>query len=111
MAILENLGVEVIRCPIRDGRIDLRALMDILGRMNIMSLLVEGGARVVGSLLRARLVDKVHIFLAPKLLLGDDGVPMAAGSGVDSMDEALTLRDMEVKRVDRDILVTGYPEY
>jgi len=111
MAILENLGVEVIRCPIRDGRIDLRALMDILGGMNIMSLLVEGGARVVGSLLRARLVDKVHIFLAPKLLLGGDGVPMAAGSGVDSMDEALTLRDMEVKRVDRDILVTGYPEY
>jgi len=112
MATLEDRGIRLIRCPTTpDGRIDLRALMDILGEMDIMSLLVEGGARIAGSLFRAGLVDKVHIFLAPKLLLGGDGVPMAAGPGVARMDEALPLRDIEIKRVEQDIMLTGYPEY
>ncbi len=108
--ILEARGVKVLRCPTKDARIDLTPLMDILGNMNIMSLLVEGGARIAGSLLRAGLVDKFMIFLAPKLLLGGDGIPMAHGPGVLQMERALLLKDLKIKVVDRDVLVTGYPE-
>jgi diaminohydroxyphosphoribosylaminopyrimidine deaminase/5-amino-6-(5-phosphoribosylamino)uracil reductase len=104
-------GVSVITCPLKSGRIDLEALMGILGRRSVTSLLVEGGASIIGSMLRQKLVDKFFIFKAPKILGGEDGIPMAAGRGPDKMDQCLNLKDLEVKRFGEDILVTAYPDY
>jgi diaminohydroxyphosphoribosylaminopyrimidine deaminase/5-amino-6-(5-phosphoribosylamino)uracil reductase len=76
-----------------------------------MSLLVEGGASITGSMLRERLIDKFYIFKAPKLLGGDDGIPMIAGSGAKKMDECLTLKEIKIRRFGDDILIRGYPAY
>jgi len=104
-------GVSIITCPLKGGRIDLGALMDILGERSMTTLLVEGGASIIGSLLRERLIDKFLILTAPKLLGGNDGVPMAAGPGARQMDDCLCLRDLEVRRFGEDILTVGYPDY
>ncbi|NIR14520.1 MAG: riboflavin biosynthesis protein RibD, partial [Desulfobacterales bacterium] len=53
----ERNGVINLTCPTKEGRIDLPALMDILGGMDITSLLVEGGSTIMGSVIRQRLVD------------------------------------------------------
>jgi diaminohydroxyphosphoribosylaminopyrimidine deaminase/5-amino-6-(5-phosphoribosylamino)uracil reductase len=110
-AIFEERGIQVIRCQEVSGRIDLVALMGILGKMSIMSVLVEGGASLVGSLLRERLVDKLYLFTAPKILGGDDGIPLARGRGPERMDECLRLTDIERKRFGDDTLIVGYPSY
>lgn len=89
----------------------MAALMGILGERCITSLLVEGGASVIGSMLREQLVDKFFIFIAPKILGGEDGIPMAAGRGPDKVDQCLHLQDLEVRRFDGDILFTAYPDY
>ena len=86
-------------------------MMDILGRMSITSLMVEGGAGIMGSMIRERLVDKFHIFMAPKILGGGDGIPMASGNGPKRMDECLALKGIEVKKMGDDFLFTGYPDY
>ncbi len=104
-------GVSTIICPTKNSRIDLDALLDILGGMSITSLLVEGGSDIMGSMIRERLVDKFYIFKAPKILGGDDGTPMASGSGVKRIDQCLTLKDIEVKRFGDDTLLIGYPDY
>jgi diaminohydroxyphosphoribosylaminopyrimidine deaminase/5-amino-6-(5-phosphoribosylamino)uracil reductase len=104
-------GVSTLTCPIKAGRIDLTALMGILGDMYVTSLLVEGGASIVGSLIREKLVDKFYIFKAPKILGGDDGVPMAAGPGPKTMDRSLMLKDLRIRRFEDDILIEGYPDY
>jgi diaminohydroxyphosphoribosylaminopyrimidine deaminase/5-amino-6-(5-phosphoribosylamino)uracil reductase len=104
-------GVSTLTCPIKAGRIDLTALMGILGDMYVTSLLVEGGASIVGSLIREKLVDKFYIFKAPKILGGDDGVPMAAGPGPKTMDRSLMLKDLRIRRFEEDILIEGYPDY
>jgi diaminohydroxyphosphoribosylaminopyrimidine deaminase / 5-amino-6-(5-phosphoribosylamino)uracil reductase len=101
----------VILCPTKQGRIDLNALLEILGKRMITSVLVEGGAGIIGSLLREGLVDKFYIFKAPKLLGGGDGKPMAEGAGPQMMQQCISLRDLRVKRFAEDILVTGYPDY
>ncbi len=106
-----NKGVLPLACPTRDGRIDLPALMDILSKKSVTSLLVEGGSSVMGALLRERLVDKYYIFEAPKILGGDDGIPMVAGKGPKKMDQSLILKNVQVKRFGEDILVVGYPDY
>jgi diaminohydroxyphosphoribosylaminopyrimidine deaminase/5-amino-6-(5-phosphoribosylamino)uracil reductase len=85
--------------------------MDILGGMDITSILVEGGSTLIGSMIREGLVDKFYIFKAPKILGGNDGIPMASGPGPRKMNDCLRLRDMKVRRFGDDILVRAYPEY
>lgn len=103
--------VSILACSIRDGRIDLNALMDTLGEMSITSVLVEGGAGIIGTMLRERLADKFYVFRSPKILGGNDGIPMAAGPGAGKMDRCITLNDIQIKRFGEDILTVGYPEY
>ncbi len=108
---IENNHVSVIRCPLKEEMIDLGALIDILGRKGITSILVEGGAGIMGSMIRERLIDKFYIFLAPRILGGGNGVPMAGGAGPLKMDESVILKDIKVRRINDDILVRGYPDY
>lgn len=104
-------GVSFLPCPKRDGRIDLPALMDSLGNRSIVSLLLEGGSTVMGAMLRDRLVDKLYLFKAPKLLGGGDGIPMASGPGVKTMNESIGIRDLRIRRFGDDVLFEGYPRY
>jgi len=104
-------GVSTLVCPTRTGKIDLGALMSKLGERSITSLLVEGGASITGSMLREMLIDKFYIFKAPKLLGGDDGIPMCAGFGAKRMDECVILKEIKIRRFGDDILVRGYPVY
>ncbi len=107
-ALSRRLGIGVVHCPTREDGLDLDALLDILGAKGIMSLLVEGGSAIMGSMMRRRLVDKVYVFKAPKLLCGNDGVPVAAGPGAGRMDECLLLEDIRVRRFGDDVLISGY---
>lgn len=107
----EETGVSIIESPLRDGEIDLRYVLSFLGKKNIMCLLVEGGARTIGSFIRERLVDKFYIFLAPKLIGGSDAVPMAYGVGVEKIDEAINIRHIKIRRFIDDLLIEGYPVF
>lgn len=108
---LRRPGVSFIFSRTRRGKIDLGRVLDILAEKQITSLLVEGGASLAGSMIRERLVDKFYIFMAPKVLGGGDGVPLAAGKGARRMDRCVALRDIRVRRFDEDILIEGYPRY
>jgi diaminohydroxyphosphoribosylaminopyrimidine deaminase / 5-amino-6-(5-phosphoribosylamino)uracil reductase len=108
---IEKPGVSIITCPEKDERIDLPALIETLGKMSITSLLVEGGAGIIGSMIRDELIDKFYIFKAPRILGGDDGFPMAKGKGPARIDQSVFLRDIELKRFGDDILIIGCPEY
>jgi diaminohydroxyphosphoribosylaminopyrimidine deaminase / 5-amino-6-(5-phosphoribosylamino)uracil reductase len=108
---VERSNTSVIRCPVKDNHIDLTALMDIIGQINITSILLEGGAALMGSMLRERLIDKFLIFKAPKLLGGSDGMPMATGKGPLSMNDTLNLDRIKTRMIGPDILISGYPVY
>lgn len=91
-----------------DGRVALAPLLDELGKRGILSLLVEGGSEVHGSFFADGLVDKVHAYLAPRLIGGREAPGAIGGSGVERLVEAVQLRDLETTRLGADILVTGY---
>jgi diaminohydroxyphosphoribosylaminopyrimidine deaminase/5-amino-6-(5-phosphoribosylamino)uracil reductase len=107
---VEGLGAKVVSCKVKEGRIDLPDLLDKLARMSVTSVLVEGGGTVFGSIIRQRLADKFYIFLAPKILGGDNGVPFTRGPGCDILEKCLTLRPLMVRRFDDDILIEAYPQ-
>jgi diaminohydroxyphosphoribosylaminopyrimidine deaminase/5-amino-6-(5-phosphoribosylamino)uracil reductase len=66
--------------------------------------LLEGGAELAADALRAGMVDRVLIFIAPKLI-GGDGLPMIRALGVRLMEQAQRLRILQVSRVGVDVLV------
>jgi diaminohydroxyphosphoribosylaminopyrimidine deaminase/5-amino-6-(5-phosphoribosylamino)uracil reductase len=88
--------------------VDLGDLLERLAARGVTSVLVEGGAEVNRSFLEAGLVDRVVLFLAPKVV-GGGGVSWVAGPGARRMEGALRLLDVEVSRAGNDILVTGRP--
>jgi len=105
---IEKKNVRVLAARERKGRIDLDSLMDRLGEMEITSLLIEGGSRVLASAFRERIVDKCALFFAPKLLGGDDGFPILKGVGPELMADCIQLDRMDIRRLGEDILIEGY---
>jgi diaminohydroxyphosphoribosylaminopyrimidine deaminase/5-amino-6-(5-phosphoribosylamino)uracil reductase len=99
--------VNVIRSPLRGGRVDLRRLLTRLGRENVTSLLVEGGGEVNASFLLGGFAHRVAFFYAPKILGGRDARKAVAGAGAASLKEILKLRDIEWQRVGPDLMMTA----
>lgn len=101
---VEALGAQVLRLPEKAGRVSMRRLLQALGQRDVMSVLIEGGATVAAAALTARLVDRLLIFYAPKLI-GGDGRPMLGALGVRHLRHALRLGRLRVQRFAADVLV------
>jgi diaminohydroxyphosphoribosylaminopyrimidine deaminase/5-amino-6-(5-phosphoribosylamino)uracil reductase len=108
VASLEQAGAEVLVLPARDGRVDLAALLAALGGRNVISLLVEGGAELLGSFVDERLIDAVVAIIAPRLIGGARAPGAVGGRGAASLTEALELTEVDVERLGGDVIVTGY---
>lgn len=104
---LEAPGVEVIRMPATSGRIAWSRLLRELGRRDVMSVLIEGGADVAAGVLAARLVDIVCLFYAPKLI-GGDGRAVLGPLGVRRLRQAIELQAPSVHRVGVDLLIISH---
>lgn len=104
---IESLGAVVWRLPARGNHVAWQPLLKKLAAMGVVSVLVEGGAAVAASALKEKIIDKVEFFYAPKII-GADGRAMIDGLGLRKMAQALSLRELDVRRVGDDILLSGY---
>jgi len=101
-------GTEVLTLPPDAGRVALEPLLDELGSRNVISLLVEGGAKTHASFIQKGLVNKVYAYIAPKLVGGRDAPGPVGGEGVARLADALRLHDVESVPLDDDFLIMGY---
>ncbi len=108
VAALERMGGSVLRSELKNGLIEMDALMDQLGALGLTSILIEGGSRVLSSAFRSGIVDKVFFFYAPKILGGDDGIPICSGPGPDLMSQSIPVKDISVHRFGDDVMIEGY---
>lgn len=107
-AELEASGAEVLVAPESDGGVDARAVMQELGNRGIISVLAEPGGTLAASLLGAGLVDRVLVFVAPKLVGGSEAPTPIGGEGIADMAAALELDDPRWTVLGRDVLLSGY---
>ena len=91
----------------KNDKVDIEKLLDILGQQNICSILVEGGATLSGSFVAKKLVDKVYFFIAPKIIGGKEAKTPVAGTGILNLQEALSLKDIQIEKLEEDILIIG----
>jgi len=103
-------GVRVEQIPrsSQDGHPDLEAVARQLGKMEITSLMIEGGAMVNGAALDSRIVDKVFLYYAPKILAGSGSVPFAVGEGFARLSDAAYVKSIRLHRFGEDFAVEGY---
>ncbi|MGB3213074.1 MAG: bifunctional diaminohydroxyphosphoribosylaminopyrimidine deaminase/5-amino-6-(5-phosphoribosylamino)uracil reductase RibD [Desulforhopalus sp.] len=106
MARFQKLGIKVIGIKHTGHGLDLHQLLKELGKENICSLLVEGGARLHGAFLREKLYDYAQLFYAP-LFAGDHGVSLNEGYSVENRNAAPRLTNTVYKKLGEDILISG----
>jgi diaminohydroxyphosphoribosylaminopyrimidine deaminase/5-amino-6-(5-phosphoribosylamino)uracil reductase len=106
--VLEGLGCEILRLPSQNGRPDVGALLEELGRRRMTNVLVEGGAALLGSFLDAGAIDEVHVFIAPRLIGGVEAKGPIGGLGVATLAEALTFSEWASERVGENLLLHGW---
>ena len=108
-AKLRAMGVEVIRVPKDDnGRVSVKHVCDELYRREIMSVLVEGGGEVNGTLLREDLVDKVVLFYGTIFIGGKGALNLVGGKGIDFLKDAYRIDVATLKKLKENIYIEGY---
>lgn len=105
---LRNAGSTPICCKTsQDGRIDLQALMKILAAKQINSIMVEGGARVITSFVKSRLVDQFIVTISPKFV---GGLPVIDSDGLQSKTH-LKLSEVRYRHSGDDLIIWASPAW
>lgn len=102
---LNERGVRIFNFPGHDGRVALSLLMEYLGKLDIDSLLLEGGGNLNESALRAGIINEIRIFIAPKVFGGKAKSPIE-GIGVDHPNMAYKFSFDDVERIGSDLMIT-----
>lgn len=107
-AALAERAIEVLRLPTTATGLDLTVLLDELGRRGVTTLLVEGGATLLGSFFAANRVHKLLAWIAPVIIGGSAAPGPVAGLGAATMAQAVALSSPRLERLGNDLLVTAY---
>lgn len=104
VARLVERGVTVLSCKSADGRVDAADLVARLFEMEVTAILIEGGGELHASFVAAGLVDRVAIFIAPKIIGGSAAPTPVAGHGL-ALADALTLTSPTTRVLGEDWLI------
>ncbi|HAM81922.1 bifunctional diaminohydroxyphosphoribosylaminopyrimidine deaminase/5-amino-6-(5-phosphoribosylamino)uracil reductase RibD [Ornithinibacillus bavariensis] len=107
---LEELGIHIF-VTTSENSVNPNEVVKILGEKLVSSLFIEGGGNIHASFLENRLVDKVVLYFAPKLIGGKDAPTFLEGTGIADMADAVELMDTMIEKVGSDFKFTGYPTY
>jgi diaminohydroxyphosphoribosylaminopyrimidine deaminase/5-amino-6-(5-phosphoribosylamino)uracil reductase len=102
-------GVPVIFVHEQAGELDLQQVLMELHKRQILSVIVEGGSRLSASFIREKLVDKIYMFIAPKLF-GGDGLSAFAPLGISMPDQAIKLKFEKPRFFGADMLLEAYAQ-
>ena len=104
--ILQTMGVETVFCPDMKKHVNLKHLMEYLGKENIDSILLEGGGTLNDSALQAGVVQEVQAFIAPKIFGGTGSRTPVDGIGIELPSQAAVLKFKDICQIGEDLKIT-----
>ena len=102
---LRETGVEMLLCKEKEGLVDVRNLLELLGQFGIDSILLEGGGSLNYTFLAEGLVDELYAFIAPKIVGGMNAKTPVEGAGMESMADAINLELKNILNIGDDVLL------
>lgn len=109
-ALYEEKGVKLVFVPQTETGLNLDVALEALYKLGITDVLVEGGGAINASFLRAGLIQKFLVYVAPKVLGGRHSVTPFTGDDVDTIDAAMLLEFGDVEKIGTDLRITAYPK-
>lgn len=105
---LKEKEVQVIVCSAQNNRVDLRFLMQELAKQNIDSILLEGGGTLNFEAIQQGIVDKVIVFIAPKIIGGAETITPVEERGISRLANTVELENLKTIQSGQDIMIEGY---
>lgn len=100
-------NVKVIKCPKKNGHVDLKFAVQALYDMKIRSILVEAGGALNKAFIEENLADDLVQFIAPKILGDSSGVSFVHGFCREKISECNNLKVVSTKKLKNDIMVVS----
>ena len=104
IALIKKCGAEVVTVPTEEesSRLSLAALLVELAHRGVKSVLVEGGSQIITSLFAARLVNRLVVVVAPKII--GRGIAAIDDLGIARLSDAITFRSVEISNLGGDVV-------
>ena len=102
---LEAMGVTVVETELKNSKLDLEDLMQKLGEKGIDSILLEGGGTLNYSALEQGIVQKLQIYVGPKLFGGKESLSPVEGEGIKNISQAVGLKLLSATAIGEDVLL------
>jgi diaminohydroxyphosphoribosylaminopyrimidine deaminase / 5-amino-6-(5-phosphoribosylamino)uracil reductase len=102
---LHQRGVTILMLKPKKGLVDLKELIRELGKSEISSVMIEGGAELSGNAIKEKIVDKLLIFTAPKII--GNGLEPIKNLGIKKVNKAINLKNISTTKIGKDLLVEG----
>lgn len=87
---------------------NLKPTLEYLIDKNICSVLIEGGSKVNWSFYKDKLVDKIYLFVGPKIVGGKKALNFVGGEGFEKIEDSVKIENIKTELLDNDILIKGY---
>jgi diaminohydroxyphosphoribosylaminopyrimidine deaminase/5-amino-6-(5-phosphoribosylamino)uracil reductase len=97
--------IEIINVNIQEGECDLNQLSTILLNKNICEILVEAGGKLNASLIKAKIIDELNVFICPSLLIDNSSINLFNSSELQQIENSIQLSLLETLSFDNDIMM------
>ncbi|MHC4841458.1 MAG: bifunctional diaminohydroxyphosphoribosylaminopyrimidine deaminase/5-amino-6-(5-phosphoribosylamino)uracil reductase RibD [Planctomycetota bacterium] len=108
---LEAVGAYVILLPKHGEHLMWPEILNDLGERKVSSVIIEGGGGIFASAFRQRAIDRVKIYMAPKIFGGEDATTPVEGPGVPNVERAITFENTKTRTVGDDVVIEGQVKY
>jgi diaminohydroxyphosphoribosylaminopyrimidine deaminase / 5-amino-6-(5-phosphoribosylamino)uracil reductase len=108
---LEDEGVYIIMLPKHENRLRWHEVLHDLGERGVISAIIEGGGGLFATAFQERAIDRVKIFLAPKIFGGEEATTPVEGPGVPDVERAITFNNVKTRTVGPDVVIEGNVQY
>lgn len=104
--LIQQRNIPLIIFP--KNPISIKELLSQLWQRKIVSILVEGGSKILGSFIDEKQADKLYAFYAPIILGGESAITAVSGKGVERVADSIHLKNISFKKLDDNFLISGY---
>ncbi len=106
---LKKLGIQIHSVPAAEDGLNVHEVLEILFKLGHNQVLLESGSKLASSFFAQKLVDKIHVFLAPKLIGGNRSI--LSELDLPNISHAISLKNPSWKRSGEDIELIAYPDF
>jgi len=108
LTLLKKKGAEILVCADdQTNKVNLKKMLEQLGEKNISSLLIEGGEKILGSFVIQKLINRVSVFIAPKIIGGKNAPNPVGGVGLQKMSASFVVCNQQIMSFENDVMITG----